>query len=193
MKNKKIFTNTINSLLKSLQILQDEKYIYQINNISEIIIKSFKNNGKLIICGNGGSSSHSDHISAEIVGKFLRNKKKYANSLSLNSNNAIITSLSNDYSYDDIFARQLKSCALKNDIILLLSTSGKSKNIIKCIMEAKKRKIKSILITGIKNKTKIANVTINLPAKRTDKIQELQLIFCHILCEILETQYFCKK
>lgn len=193
MKNKKIFINKINSLLKSLQILEDDKYIDQINKISEIIIKSFKKKGKLIICGNGGSASQSDHISAEIVGKFLRNKKRHANSLSLNSNNAIITSLSNDYSYDDLFARQLKSCAFKNDTILLLSTSGKSKNIIRCIKESKKRKIKSILITGIKNKTKKANVTVNLPAERTDKIQELQLIFCHILCEILEAQYFCKK
>ena len=155
----------------------------QLCNLS---IDCLKNNGKIITFGNGGSAADAMHLSGELVGKFKKNRPPI-NSLCLNTNMSIITSIANDIDYSKVFIRQLEACIEKNDVVLAISTSGKSKNILECMKFLKKKKIKLYLFTGNQYflKSKYIN-TINVPSNKVDEIQEIFFIFMHSYCECLE-------
>ena len=174
-----------------------DKILFNIKEIDEAFYKSFsyickeslssiKNRGKIITFGNGGSASDAMHLSGELVGKFKKNRPPI-NSVCLNTNMSIITSIANDIDYSKVFARQLEACIEKNDIVLAISTSGKSKNILECIKYIKKKKIKFFLFTGNEYFLKSQYInTINVPSNKVDEIQELFFIFMHSYCECLE-------
>ena len=155
--------------------------------IAETIYKSFLNNGKLIICGNGGSMSDAMHISAEFTGRF-KSERRSLPSLVLGSNPSSLTAIANDYDYKNIFSRELESLGNKNDVVLLITTSGKSKNIINCLNTAIEKNLKVFCLTSIKSKDDVIDPKISLKVNSLDTafIQQMHIYFGHIICELVD-------
>jgi D-sedoheptulose 7-phosphate isomerase len=181
MMNSKYLNNIINSFSKIYE-LENE-----IKQASKICINSIKNNKKIYFCGNGGSAADSQHLAAELIGKFLKNRKSLP-AESLTTNTSIITAISNDFSFDNIFSRQLESLGMAGDTLFAITTSGKSKNINKAIKLAIKKKMQVILLTSIKCKIKSNKKILVIKVKntRTDRIQEQHITIGHIICETIE-------
>tara|TARA_B100001057_G_scaffold491117_1_gene580706 strand:- start:1663 stop:2229 length:567 start_codon:yes stop_codon:yes gene_type:complete len=159
-----------------------------INLASKVIINSLENGGKIMFCGNGGSASDSQHLSAELVGRYRKDRKPLA-SISLTTDTSAITAISNDLSFSDIYSRQVEAIGKEDDILYAISTSGKSENVLNALRMAKHKKIKTIGLTG-KNESKIfdelCDILISVPATRADRIQEMHIAVGQIICEILE-------
>lgn len=158
-----------------------------IETLAKMMLSTIKSGNKIILFGNGGSASDSLHIAAELVGRF-RKERKAIPAIALASNISILTALSNDYSFERIFERQIEALGKKGDMAIGISTSGKSKNVILGIQKASKMKMKTAVLTG-KRKTKlsqIADVSINVPSDSTPRIQESHITVGHIVCEIIE-------
>lgn len=160
------------------------------DKLCKISLKNIKSNtrNKIIFFGNGGSASDSIHFSAELVSKFLKKKRKSINAISLVSNISAITSISNDFNYNYIFKRQLESIYSKGDIVIILTTSGTSYNIIESIKFLNKQK--SIYFLFSKTNGGIANMysknKILIPSDRTDDIQDFHYMMLHSYCEYLD-------
>jgi len=157
------------------------------SDVLDELIKCFNRGNKLIIMGNGGSSSDSIHIAAEFVSHFKYDRKSLP-AIALSSNNALITAIANDYSYDDVFKKQLESIGNKGDIIIGITTSGKSKNIINALDYSKKNEIKTILITG-NNIHMDYDYVINIPSNDTSIIQNAYMVLLHMLCLDIDLYY----
>ena len=160
-------------------------------NTSKIIIDCYKNGGKVILIGNGGSAADSQHIAAEFVGKFKLDRKSLP-AIALTTNTSTITALANDYGYDTVFSRQLESLANDKDILITISTSGNSPNILRAIDTAKSKNIKVVGMTG-RNGGKLKNmvdILINIPSDDTPRIQEGHIIVGHIICGLVEKELF---
>ena len=181
MINNKYLETIINSFSK-IKILENA-----INKACKICINAINRNNKIFFCGNGGSAADSEHLAAELIGKFLK-KRKSLPSIALTANSSIITSISNDLSFDEIFSRQIDSLANPGDVLFAISTSGKSNNVINAIKIAKKKKMKIIMLTSIKSNIKDSRFihTIKVENKRTDRIQEQHIAIGHIICEAIE-------
>ena len=154
---------------------------------SDLISKAFKKNKKLLICGNGGSASDAQHFSAELVGRFKKNRASLP-AIALNTDTSSITAIANDYDYSKVFSRQIEGLGQKGDVLLAISTSGNSKNIKEAISTAKKKKIITIGLTGKKKSiiSKVSDYCISVPSKETSHIQELHIIVLHLLCILIE-------
>ncbi|MBQ8848206.1 MAG: SIS domain-containing protein [Candidatus Gastranaerophilales bacterium] len=156
-----------------------------IEKFANMIKEAFLNNNKILFCGNGGSASDSNHLACEFVSKFQK-ERKALNAISLCTNNSIITAISNDYSFDDVFSRQIEATGKKGDILIAISTSGKSKNILKAINQAKKQGLKTIFLTGEIKTNNDVELEINVPSIITCEIQEMHIALGHIVCEMVE-------
>ena len=143
-----------------------------------------------MFCGNGGSAADSQHLAAELIGRYKKNRKPIAG-LALTTDTSTITAISNDFSFDDIFTRQIEALGRKGDILYAISTSGESKNIMNAINVAQEMKIKTIGITGNKKSemNDKCDVTINVPANSPDRIQEMHIAVGQIICEIIENEF----
>jgi len=186
-KIEKLIKNRISSSYNTIQKLI-ENCCLDISNGTDIIKTSLINNGKIFWCGNGGSASQAQHFSTEIIGGMNRHDLNPKPSICLNADSTFLTAWSNDVGYDFIFSRQLQGIASKNDVLVSISTSGNSKNIINAILEAKKIGMKTIAMTGknggdIKN---LSDIVIKVPSNNTQNIQESHLVIGHIICEIIE-------
>ena len=155
-----------------------------INNIKEVLLKG----NKVIFAGNGGSFADSIHLTAEFVSKFNFDRKPLS-AIALGANNSIITSIGNDYSFEDIFSRELDALAREGDLLIAISTSGNSKNIIKVIKKAQAKGITVYCLTGEKGGavSKICKC-LKIPSNTTARIQEAHITIGHIICEIVEDQ-----
>jgi len=184
---KRNIINNIEEAQKNLNIFKNSSCIDQINLAAKLCIQSIKKSGKILFCGNGGSASDSAHLSAELTGRYLKNRKPYA-SVCLSSNLSSITAIANDFGYENVFSRQLDAIGNKHDLLFAISTSGKSNNILKVIKHAYKKKIKVIFLNSTQNKNnnKYADIEIKVPAQRVDRIQELHILVGHLICEIIE-------
>ena len=173
------------------KILDSQKILSQINQISEDCINAIKNKKKILLLGNGGSASDAMHITAELIGRF--NKERIALPvIDLVSNPSSITALANDYNYKQIFSRQLQGVGNEGDILICISTSGLSQNVIEAIKIAEKKSIKTVILTGNKknNLHKFKSLEIvKVPSQSTARIQEMHILIGHIICEIIE-KYF---
>ena len=178
---------------KNLENLNDDKFLKEIFKFSKISIEKLKKNKKIIFCGNGGSASDSNHLAAELVGRFMKNRVAI-NAISLATNISSITAIANDLDYNKIFSRQIEAYGQDGDILVCITTSGKSKNILNAINAAKKKKIKILLLSSLKAKnSKIkTDFKILVPSKRTDRIQEMHILIGHIICEIIENNFLKK-
>ena len=176
-------------LLESIQVKEELLHtkIGEILEIADLIIDALKKNGKVILFGNGGSASDSQHIAAELVGRFKKDRKGLA-AIALTTNTSVLTSIANDYGYDIVFARQIEALAQKNDIVIGISTSGKAKNVACGIRQAKKMGLKTIALTGSDGGelAKLADLSLIVPSSVTARIQEAHITIGHILCELIE-------
>ena len=183
--------NTIKDNLKiiekNIESLQDSIFEKIIINASKIIIDSLKKNKKILFCGNGGSAGDSQHLSAELLGQYLKKRQPLA-AVDLTSNTSLLTSVGNDISFDQVFSRQISAIGLKGDILFAITTSGKSKNIINAIKTAKHKGLKVILLASEKayKLKKTVNLFIPSPGNRVDRIQETHIIIGHLICELVE-------
>ncbi len=176
-------------LLESIQVKEEllQTKVSQILEVTEVILDALKKNGKVILFGNGGSASDSQHIAAELVGRFKKDRTALA-AIALTTNTSILTSLANDYGYEIVFAKQVEALGKKNDVAIGISTSGKAKNVAAAIKQAKKMGIKTIALTGSDGGelTKLADISLVVPSSVTARIQEAHITIGHIICELIE-------
>lgn len=172
------------------QVIHDDGILTESQLLHEMFLNCFKRDNKLIFCGNGGSAADCQHIVAEFVVK-LSQMRRALPAISLTSNSSIITAISNDIDYQTIFKRQLEAIAKPHDILIGISTSGNSQNIISSFQYAKKNDIYTVSVTG-NRKSKLwylSDARLVIPSQNTQIIQEVYLMFFHILCEKLEAVY----
>ncbi len=184
--NKKLKEYIISSNSVSINTL--EKINNQIIDASKLLSQCLIEGNKVMICGNGGSASDSNHLAAEFTNRFSVNiKRKGLAAISLATDSAFITAHANDFSFDSIFSRQIESLGKSGDSLIAISTSGKSKNIIQAIQKANDMNINVISLTGInKNLNPISNITLNVQSENTQHIQETLLQIEHILIYFVE-------
>jgi len=163
----------------------------QIREVSEVIIKAYKNNKKVVLFGNGGSAADAQHIAAEFVGKFYKDRESLP-SLALHTNTSTVTATANDYGYDLIFERQVNAFVVEGDIAIGISTSGNSPNVIKGLEKAKEKGAITIGMTGQKeNKIeKLVDYCLKMPSTDTPRIQEGHITVGHIICYLVEKELF---
>jgi len=168
-----------------------DENIETIIEVSKLLADTFSRENKLLLFGNGGSASDASHIAAEFVNRFKKERPALP-AIALNSDTAVITSIANDYDYMDIYARQLKAFAQDGDIVIAISTSGNSKNIIKAIDVAKRKKLKTVAFTGAKG-DKLASkcdYVFAVPSSNTPRIQETHITLGHVICQMVEEILF---
>ena len=185
---KKLKQNIETSISNYKLVFSDKNFILKYRKALEILKKSLKNKGKIIFAGNGGSAADAQHLSAELTGRYLKNRKSIS-SISITTDTSAITSIANDISYKKIFTRQLEGIANKNDLFFSITTSGKSENIIDALSYCKSNNIKSLCLTKKKypkKLDKLADIVLDVPANRVDRIQEMHIFIGHNLCEELE-------
>jgi D-sedoheptulose 7-phosphate isomerase len=170
------------STLRSLSALEEP-----LQRAAEILTRALTSGHKLLACGNGGSASDATHLTTEFLCRFREERRPYP-AISLTANGEFMTAVCNDYHADEIFARQIWGLAEKGDVLIVITTSGKSKNVVRALEEAKKKGVESIAFLGRDGGyTKgIATVDLIVPGTVTARIQEGQKVLYHALCEIVE-------
>lgn len=166
-------------------------HLEAIIDAAKAIAATFNEGNKLLLFGNGGSSTDASHIAAEFVNRFKRERPGLP-AISLNTDMAVITSIANDYDYSEVFARQLKSLAVEGDIVIAITTSGNSSNILKAMETARKKKLKTIVFTGSKGEKIASKATYSfvVPSDNTPRIQETHITLGHVLCLMVEEILF---
>ncbi|MCU0822013.1 MAG: SIS domain-containing protein [Spirochaetes bacterium] len=172
-------------------VLADERILNELGRAAATIIVSYKNGGKVFFCGNGGSAADAQHLAAELVFKFyIKRKPLPAEALSVNT--SVISAVSNDESYDNIFSVQLEANAKPGDVLVGLSTGGNSKSVINAMKKAREMNIITVGFTG-SNKCSMdeaSDILLKVPSGDTPRIQEVHIMLGHILCEIVESSLF---
>ncbi len=181
----------IDQVIEFLELLKNSKELEQnIEKTITIILNNIKQERPLLVCGNGGSASDTEHITGELVGRFLK-ERKAIHAISLVSNSAAMTAWANDYDYETVFARQVEAHGKKGGVLWAISTSGNSKNVVHAIHKAKELGLSVIGMTG-KGGGKIkelCDVLLDVPSKDTPRIQEMHIVLYHYICEELERRY----
>jgi len=178
----------ITTALKEHSKSLDKIDIDKINTATELIKKSLASGNKVFWCGNGGSAAQANHLSAELIGGMYKDKKAPFKSICLNVDTAFISAWSNDDSFDNIFVRQLEALADSGDVLIALSTSGNSQNIINAVKYCKKKEIIIVSLTGFdggKLKKK-SDLNINVSIDSTQRVQEMHILVGHIICDLIE-------
>lgn len=173
------------------KIIEDNKLTKQIAEVSDLIIDSINKGGKVIWCGNGGSAADAQHLSTELLGRLNFNRKPIS-SIALTTDTSFLTAWSNDIGFDSIFSRQVEGLGRSGDVLIGISTSGNSTNILEAIKSAKEKNIKTIAFLG-KDGGKIksqADISMVVPSENTQHIQESHITIGHIICDILEQKLF---
>jgi D-sedoheptulose 7-phosphate isomerase len=172
-------------------ISNDNKIISKIEQVVLLCVKAYENNQRILFCGNGGSASDAQHIAAELSGRFLRDRKPlFAEALHVNS--SYLTAVSNDYGFEYSYSRILESAGREGDILVALSTSGNSKNVLKAIEKANSIGMISVGLSGLNGgeMQSLCNVMINIASKDTARIQEAHILVGHIICQLIEEKLF---
>ena len=193
--SEKTYKNIQRRIQESADIIKDSiQLIPEINKVIMAITRCIKNGNKVIIFGNGGSAADAQHIAGELVGRFKMERKSFP-AISLTTDTSVITSIANDYSYELIFSRQCESLVNEGDVVIGISTSGNSKNVLEGLKTAKRKKAFTIGLLG-NNGGKIKQI-INLPiiikSSSTPRVQEAHRTIYHIICEEVEVQLARKK
>lgn len=173
------------------QVLQDAVILNTMEKITNAIVDCFKNNGTVLLCGNGGSAADAQHLAAEFSGRFYKDREPL-NAEALHVNTSYLTAVANDYSFNEVYSRLVKAKGKKGDVLIALSTSGNSQNIIEAAKTAKAKEMKVIAFTG-KDGGKLkeySNFLINVPSTDTPRIQECHILVGHIICQLVEENYF---
>ncbi|WP_369792211.1 MULTISPECIES: D-sedoheptulose 7-phosphate isomerase [unclassified Lebetimonas] len=167
-----------------------EKLLPDIVSAAELCLASLKDGGKILLCGNGGSAADSQHIAAELSGRFKKERKALAG-IALTTDTSALTAIGNDYGFEQIFSRQVEALANEDDILIAISTSGNSKNVINAIDYARKTGCKVITLTGKDGgKMKdLGDVNIVIPSYDTPRIQEMHIMVGHMICAMIDEEF----
>lgn len=179
------------SIAAKQAILNDADFLQKIARAAEAFVAAFRADGKVLFCGNGGSAADAQHIAAELSGRFYTDRPPlYAEALHVNS--SYVTAVANDYGYDDIYARMVQAAGRPGDVLVGLSTSGNSPNVLKAIDIAHKKGMLVVGMTGFSGgkMAALCDVLLNVPSTDTPRIQEAHILLGHILCEITERAMF---
>ena len=185
-------TNTIKNIFQESitirdNILSDNLFIANIAKLAKTAINTIKNGNTIILAGNGGSFADAQHITAELVGRFLTDRDALP-AFCLGTNSSNITSISNDYSFSDIFLRELSALGRDGDLFIPISTSGNSNNLIKALTVAYKKNIKIFCLLGKGGGFLAKYNNITVPSNNTARIQEIHITIGHILCELIDME-----
>ena len=192
--NPRISESIAQSIAAKQAILSDNDFLARIEKAADMIINSLKDGGKIHFCGNGGSAADAQHLAAELSGRFYYDRPPL-NAEALHCNTSYLTAVGNDYGYEHIFARLLRGTGHKGDVLIGISTSGNSKNIIEAYNVCKQMGITTISLTGATGgKMKdISDLLLNVPSNDTPRIQESHIMIGHIICELVESAMFLKQ
>jgi len=168
-----------------------EENVDTIVEVANVIANAFNKGKKLILFGNGGSATDASHIAAEFVNRFQKERPSLP-AIALNTDMAVITSIANDYDFSEVFAKQLKSLSNEGDVVIAISTSGNSPNVLKAMDVAKKKKLITVAFTGMKGDKFASKAThaFIVPSEKTPRIQETHIILGHVLCRMVEEILF---
>ena len=182
-----ILNRTINDSVRTLKSLKDVEP--QLSRAADLIDQCLRAGNKLLVCGNGGSAADASHFATELVVRFANDRRPLP-AICLASDSGILTAAANDYGFDEIFARQVAAFAQPGDVLICLTTSGKSKNLIRALEEAKARKLKTIAFLGRDGGSTIGIADLDLLVKSdsTARVQEAHQLLLHVLCEIIESR-----
>lgn len=157
---------------------------------AELIVSCLRAGGKVLFFGNGGSAADAQHLAAEFVGRFVHERPGLP-AIALTTDSSILTAIGNDYGFDRVFARQVEALATADDVVVAISTSGNSPNVIEGVKAAKERNLKAVVLSG-KNGgalAQMADVTITVPSTNTARIQECHITIGHIFCELVDHEF----
>jgi len=173
------------------KVLESAALIQTVKDCVHVIVTAFKNGNKVLFCGNGGSASDAQHLAAEFSGRFYKDRDALP-AEALHCNTSYLTAVANDYSFDVIYSRLVQGIGIKGDVLVGLSTSGNSKNIVAAFEVAREKGITTIGFTGETGGVlkSLSDYLINIPSFDTPRIQESHIMLGHIICEMVEEQYF---
>ncbi len=160
---------------------------------AEIMCRCLENNGRILSCGNGGSAADAQHFSSELLNRFERDRRPLAG-IALTTDSSTLTSIANDYSYDEVFSKQVMALGQPGDVLLAISTSGNSGNVMRAIQAAQQRDMTIVALTG-RDGGKMAalyrdqDIELRVPAERTARIQEVHLLLIHVLCDLIDARF----
>jgi len=172
-------------------ILNDKELLLKIAQVADMMVVALKAGHKILFCGNGGSAADAQHLAAELSGRFYFDRNPLP-AEALHCNTSYLTAVANDYGYNEVYARMIKGSGFEGDVLVGLSTSGNSVNILKAFDEAKKNKMTVVAMTGSTGgkMKETADVLLNIPSDDTPRIQEAHIMVGHIICELVETNLF---
>mgnify|MGYP000542511441 CR=1 FL=1 len=176
------------------QLIENSELIQTLDEITKSIVSCYQQDGKVLFCGNGGSAADAQHLAAELSGKFYFDREPL-NSEALHVNTSYLTAVGNDYTFQEIYARIVKAKGRKGDVLVAISTSGNSENVLKAIVQAKEQ---GMIIVGFSGKTggkmkSLCDHFISIPSEDTPRIQECHILVGHIVCQLVEEQLFPQK
>ncbi|HJW27972.1 MAG TPA: D-sedoheptulose 7-phosphate isomerase [Saprospiraceae bacterium] len=173
------------------KILLQEALLEEMENIVEALLSAFRNGHKVYFCGNGGSAADAQHLAAEFSGRFYKNRKALP-SEALHTNSSYLTAVANDYGYDQVYSRLIEGIGQKGDVLVGLSTSGNSVNIVEAFRVAREKGVITIGFTGSGGGAmkELSDYLINVPSQDTPRIQESHILIGHVICELVEAEYF---
>jgi D-sedoheptulose 7-phosphate isomerase len=163
-----------------------------ISEIADVAIKSLKVGGTIFWCGNGGSAADSQHLAAELMGRYQHDRKAIS-SIALTTDTSILTAISNDFGFEHVFSRQLEGLARKGDVLIALSTSGKSNSILNALNKAKEFNVTSVLLTSTKYLGGQGDYVLKVESNKTEQIQHAHIAIGHVICELIEESLFNDK
>jgi D-sedoheptulose 7-phosphate isomerase len=173
------------------QVLQNEELVSTIEKVVNVVVNAFQNGKHVYFCGNGGSAADAQHLAAEFSGRFYTDRKALP-AEALHCNTSYLTAVANDYSYEVVYSRIIDGIGQEGDVLLGLSTSGNSKNIVKAFEKAREKKIITVGFTGSSGGElkSCSDYLINIPSADTPRIQESHILAGHIICQLVEEKYF---
>lgn len=172
-------------------VLQNEELIHTIEEVVEVIVKAFQNGKHVYFCGNGGSAADAQHLAAEFSGRFYTDRKALP-AEALHCNTSYLTAVANDYGYEVVYSRIIEGIGQEGDVLVGLSTSGNSKNIIKAFERGREKNMTTVGFTGEDGGAmrSCSDYLINIPSADTPRIQESHIMAGHIICQLVEEKYF---
>ena len=172
----------INKVINTMEI--------DIEKASVIIVDALKNGNKILLCGNGGSAADAQHIAAELTGRY-KTERRGLPGIALTTDTSALTAIGNDYGYDRVFDRQVESLATKGDVIIGISTSGNSKNVISALKLGREMGCKTVGLTGRDggSMNEVCDINLIVPSENTPRIQEMHILFGHTICQIIDNNF----